>query len=102
MSPRQVDTDGGASEAICTVTICNDDERTTRFAKALKILRMDLDSLHIAEDDWARQISEVRKHTPCRGSLASPPPRPAAWWSPARAVFPHAIGAFRSSWRPPL
>lgn len=54
-----VDTDGGASEAICTVTICNDDERTTRFAKALKILRMDLDSLHIAEDDWARQISEA-------------------------------------------
>ena len=30
------ETDGGVAEAICTVTIVNDDARATRFAKALQ------------------------------------------------------------------
>ena len=33
------DTDGGRHECICTVTIVNDDERATRFAKALQVGR---------------------------------------------------------------
>ena len=44
-----IETDGGQREAICTVTIVNDDHRAKRFAKALQILRMDLDPYRIAD-----------------------------------------------------
>ena len=54
-----VDTDGGIEEAICTVTIVNDDARATRFAKALQILRMDIDSLHLNQEGWADQVREA-------------------------------------------
>ena len=43
-----VDTDGGVSEAICTVTIINDDARSTTFAKAMHLLRMDTDQLALS------------------------------------------------------
>eukprot|EP00325_Prymnesiales_sp_UTEX-LB-985_P033562 CAMPEP_0174727602 /NCGR_PEP_ID=MMETSP1094-20130205/50101_1 /TAXON_ID=156173 /ORGANISM="Chrysochromulina brevifilum, Strain UTEX LB 985" /LENGTH=772 /DNA_ID=CAMNT_0015929377 /DNA_START=10 /DNA_END=2328 /DNA_ORIENTATION=+ len=53
------ETDGGETSAICTVTILNDDMRTSRFAQAMAILKLDLDELDLAEVSWADQIKDV-------------------------------------------
>jgi len=53
------ETDGGASSAICTVTIANDDERATRFAKAMAILKVDMDELDLVEASWEGQIRDA-------------------------------------------
>uniref|UniRef100_A0A7S3F9J0 Calx-beta domain-containing protein n=2 Tax=Haptolina ericina TaxID=156174 RepID=A0A7S3F9J0_9EUKA len=53
--------DGGATQEICTVTIENDDHdnRRSRFAKAMSLLKVDLDQLHLAEASWSQQIHDV-------------------------------------------
>mmetsp|Transcript_2764 Transcript_2764/g.7692 ORF Transcript_2764/g.7692 Transcript_2764/m.7692 type:complete len:768 (+) Transcript_2764:90-2393(+) len=53
------ETDGGASSAICTVTIANDDERATRFAKAMALLKLDLDELDLGKASWAEQLRDA-------------------------------------------
>jgi len=59
-----VDTDGGETEAICTVTILNDDARATRFATALQILRIDFDNVALARSSWKDQVLEVFRCPP--------------------------------------
>ena len=60
-------TDGGVSSTICTVTIANDDERATRFAKAMALLQLDMDELDLAEASWAQQLRDA--FNPPTGSL---------------------------------
>jgi len=50
------ETDGGHVEAICTVTIVNDDDRATAFATAMQILRMDMDQLKLSQANWGSQV----------------------------------------------
>jgi len=54
-----VNTDGGAENDVCTVTIINDDDRATRLVEAIRMLRLDADSLDLAGDDWMGQIKEA-------------------------------------------
>jgi len=55
------ETDGGSTSAIATVTIVNDDERATRFAKAMAILKVDMDELDLVEASWGDQVRDAFK-----------------------------------------
>jgi len=51
-------TDGGEDTDVCTVTIVNDDDRATKLVEAIRMLRLDADSLDLAGDDWVGAIKE--------------------------------------------
>jgi len=50
--------DGGEEEDICTVTILNDDDRATKLTEAIRMLRIDADSLNLAGSDYKSQVMD--------------------------------------------
>jgi Ca2+/Na+ antiporter len=52
-------TDGGEDTEICTVTIVNDDDRATKLVEAIRMLRLDADSLDLAGDDWGQALKDA-------------------------------------------
>ena len=52
-------TDGGQDEDITTVTIINDDDRATRLVEAIRMLKIDADSLDLATEDWKGALQEA-------------------------------------------
>lgn len=61
-------TDGGMDSEICTVTIVNDDDRATKLTEAIRMLRMDADSLDLAGADWKGAIADSVS-TPSEGGI---------------------------------
>jgi len=53
------DTDGGADEDVATINILNDDDRATKLVEAIRMLRLDADSLDLAGDDYMEQLKEI-------------------------------------------
>ena len=52
-------TDGGDNEAICTVTILNDDTRASKFVRAMQLLRLNDDEIELSAASYAEQVREV-------------------------------------------
>jgi len=53
------ETDGGEEEDICTVMILNDDDKQAKISMAMKMLKLDSDSLDLASADYREAIKEA-------------------------------------------
>jgi len=51
-------TDGGEESEVFTVIIINDDDRVSKMASAIRMLRIDADALDLASGDWMGNIKD--------------------------------------------
>ena len=52
-------TDGGVDAEVCTVIILNDDDKAQKLSSAIKLLKLDSDSLDIAGDDYIQAVKDT-------------------------------------------
>jgi solute carrier family 8 (sodium/calcium exchanger) len=52
-------TDGGVNTEVATVVILNDDELTSKLERVTQLLRLNVDNLSLARDDWAQALKDA-------------------------------------------